>query len=139
MLLKYIDAVTIPVPTLDEGLAFYRDALGHDLLWRNDALGQAGLRTRDSVTEIVLVTREVGYEPDWKVDSVDAAVEVFRTHGGQVLASPEDIPIGRLAVVADPFGNALVILDNTKGTYVTDENGHITGVSDDLSGGSSER
>ena len=131
MLLKYIDAVTIPVPTLDEGLAFYRDGLGHTLLWRNDELGQAGLATREAATEIVLVTDEVGYEPDWKVESVDTAVQVFRTHGGRVLAGPEDIPIGRLAVVADPFGNALVILDNTKGTYVTDRKGYVTGVSPD--------
>ncbi len=95
MLLKYIDAVTIPVPTLDEGLAFYRDMLGHTLLWRNDELS-GGSATRDAATEIVLVTDEVGYEPDWKVESVDTAVQVFRTHGGRVLAGPEDIPIGRL-------------------------------------------
>lgn len=129
MLLKYVDAVTIPVPTLDEGLAFYRDALGHELIWRHEALGQAGLRTRDSSTEIVLVTRDIAYEPDWKVDSVDAAVATFQNHGGRVLVGPENIPIGRLAVVADPFGNALVILDNTKGTYVTDEAGAVAGVS----------
>jgi predicted enzyme related to lactoylglutathione lyase len=129
LLLKHVDAVTIPVPSLDEGLAFYRDGLGHDLLWRNEALGQAGLRMRDSVTEIVLVTAEVGYEPNWEVDSVDEAVEMFRAHGGRVVAQPEDIPIGRLAVVADPFGNALVVLDNTKGLYVTDESGGVTGVS----------
>ena len=35
-LLRLVDAVTIPVPDLDEGLRFYRDQLGHQLLWRND-------------------------------------------------------------------------------------------------------
>ena len=38
-----IDAVTIPVPDLDAGLRFYRDSLGHELRWRNDYIGQAGL------------------------------------------------------------------------------------------------
>jgi catechol 2,3-dioxygenase-like lactoylglutathione lyase family enzyme len=27
-----IDSLQLPVPTLDAGLAFYRDALGHQLL-----------------------------------------------------------------------------------------------------------
>jgi hypothetical protein len=46
-----------------------------------------------------------------------------------VVAEPFDIPIGRLAVVADPFGNRLVLLDTTKGTYKTDEFGAVIGVS----------
>ncbi|MBO0837372.1 MAG: VOC family protein, partial [Actinobacteria bacterium] len=56
-LLRKIDAVTIPVPDLDAGLSFYRDRLGHELLWRNDATGQAGLRLPGSDSEIVLTTR----------------------------------------------------------------------------------
>ena len=46
-----------------------------------------------------------------------------------MLVEPADIPIGRLAVVEDPFGNRLVLLDSTKGTYDTDESGAVTGVS----------
>jgi hypothetical protein len=38
-------------------------------------------------------------------------------------------PIGRRTVVEDPFGNRLVLLDSTKGTYDTDESGAVTGVS----------
>jgi predicted enzyme related to lactoylglutathione lyase len=127
-LLQYVDAVTVPVPDLDRGLAFYRDALGHQLIWRNEATGQAGLRMPGSGTEIVLTTRQ-SYEPDWKVASADAAAEVFRASGGRVLVEPMDIPIGRLAVVEDPFGNRLVVLDSTKGTYDTDDSGGVTGVS----------
>ena len=127
-LLLYVDAITIPVPDLDAGLAFYGTCLGHELLWRNEALGQAALGTPQSQTEIVLTT-QLGYEPDWKVASADAAAEVFRAHGGEVLVEPMDIPIGRLAVVADPFGNRIVLLDSTKGTYQTDESGAVTGVS----------
>lgn len=37
---RYVDAVTIRVPDLDAGLAFYRDRLGHELIWRNDATGR---------------------------------------------------------------------------------------------------
>jgi predicted enzyme related to lactoylglutathione lyase len=126
-LLIYVDAVTIPVPDLDEGMAFYCGVLGHELFWRNDALGQAGLRTPGSSTEIVLTT-ELVYEPDWKVGSADAAAEIFRDRGGKVVMEPIDIPIGRLAVVEDPFGNRLVVLDSTKGTYKTDQSGAVVGV-----------
>lgn len=127
-LLQYVDAVTVPVPDLDRGMAFYHGVLGHPVIWRNEATGQVGLRTPQSDTEIVLTTRQ-GYEPDWKVASADAAAEVFRANGGRVLLEPMDIPIGRLAIVEDPFGNRLVLLDSTKGTYDTDESGAVTGIS----------
>src|SRR6266700_222374 len=67
-LFQKVDAVTIPVPDLDAGLRFYRDSLGHELRWRNDDIGQAGLAVASSDTEIVLTTRQ-GYEPDWLVRS----------------------------------------------------------------------
>jgi predicted enzyme related to lactoylglutathione lyase len=127
-LLQYVDAVTVPVPDHDRGMAFYRDVLGHQLIWRNEATGQAGLRTPDSSTEIVLTTRQ-GYEPDWKVASADVAAGVFAANGGSVLVKPMDIPIGRLAIVEDPFGNRLVLLDSTKGTYDTDQSGMVAGIS----------
>ena len=127
-LLQYVDAVTVPVPDLDAGMAFYCGVLGHELIWRNEAVGQAGLRTPGSETEILLSTRQ-GYEPDWKVASAETAADVFRSHCGRVLVEPTDIPIGRLAVVEDPFGNRLVVLDSSKGTYDTDGAGTVIGVS----------
>ncbi|MEV0385049.1 VOC family protein [Nonomuraea sp. NPDC050643] len=125
--IRKIDAIMIPVPDLDSGLAFYRDRLGHEPLWRDDELGQAGLALPDSDTEIVLTTR-LGLAPTWLVTSADtAAAQVVRAGGGMV-AEPVDVPVGRLAVVADPFGNDLVLIDLSKGRYVTDESGLVTGV-----------
>jgi predicted enzyme related to lactoylglutathione lyase len=126
-LFQTVDAVTVPVPSLDEGLRFYRDGLGHTLLWRNDAAEQAGLRLPASDTELVLTT-EQRYEPDWLVESVDEAVAAVRAAGGRVVAEPVDIPVGRAAVVADPFGNSLVLLDLSIGRYLTDDAGNVTGV-----------
>lgn len=126
-LFQAIDAVTIPVPDLDAGLRFYRDSLGHELRWRNDYIGQAGLALAGSDTEIVLTTRQ-RYEPDWLVASANEAAAAVRAAGGQVVTEPFDIPVGRLAVVADPFGNTLVLLDLSKGHYVTDAAGNVTAV-----------
>jgi predicted enzyme related to lactoylglutathione lyase len=126
-LLRKVDAVTFHVPNLDAGLAFYVDRLGHGLRWRNDDIGAAAVALPDSDTEIVLTT-EHGYEPNWLVDSADDAAASVEAAGGRVLSPPFDIPVGRVAVVADPFDNVLVLIDLSKGRYLTDEHGTVTAV-----------
>lgn len=125
--LRSLDAVVLTVPDLDAGLQFYRDRLGHELLWRNDDLGQAALRCPESATEIVLSTR-LPPEPNWLVQSVDQAIEVITAAGGQLLGGPTAIPVGRVATVSDPFGNRLVLVDLSAGRYTTDQHGQVTGV-----------
>jgi predicted enzyme related to lactoylglutathione lyase len=126
-LLQKVDAITIPVPDLGTGLRFYRDALGHELLWRHHRIGQAGLGLPGSGTEIVLTTRQ-DYEPNWLVASADDAARTIDRAGGRVISPPGDIPVGRLAVVADPFGNVLVLLDLSHGRYAVDEERNVTGL-----------
>lgn len=126
-LLRKVDAVTFHVPDLDAGIAFYRDLLGHELSWRNDDIGQAALTLPESDTEIVLTT-EHGYEPNWLVASADEAADAIESAGGKVLTAPFDIPVGRVAVVADPFDNILVLIDLSKGRYDTDDEGNVTAV-----------
>src|SRR5262249_23266672 len=113
-MLRRVDAVTVRVPSLDAGLRFYSDELGHRLLWRNDAVGQAGLALPDGDSELVLTT-EQDYEPNWLVEDVPLSVETLIGHGGELVAGPFDIPVGRVAVVRDPFGNPLVLVDLSKG------------------------
>ncbi len=129
-LLQDIDAVTVPVPDLDAGIDFYRGVLGHELRWRNDEIGAAGLALAESTTEVVLTT-EQRYEPNWLVESVDAAAAAFRDGGGRIVVEPFDIPVGRIVVVADPFENVLVLIDLSKGRYTTDDSGAVTGVTSD--------
>jgi predicted enzyme related to lactoylglutathione lyase len=125
-LLRTVDSVQIPVPDLDGGLAFYRDRLGHELLWRTETA--AGLRLADSDSELVLQTQRPQPEVDFLVDSVDRAVTQLTQAGGTVVVKPSDIPVGRVAVIADPFGNSLVVVDLAKGRYVTDAAGNVTDV-----------
>jgi predicted enzyme related to lactoylglutathione lyase len=125
--LRGVDAVTVPVPDLDRGLEFYRDQLGHELVWRNDAVGQVGLRLPESHAELVLSTN-LEYAVNWLVRSVSEAVETIVEAGGKVIIEPTQISVGRLAVVNDPFGNALVLLDLSAGRYVTDVDGRVLGV-----------
>lgn len=131
--LRKVDAVTIRVPDLDSGLAFYRDKLGHKLLWRNDEIGQAGLALPEAETEIVLATG-LDHAPSWLVADADEAATTIVEAGGEVISAPFDIPVGRCAVVADAFGNHLVLLDLSTGRYETDGNGSVTGVAKPDSG-----
>jgi predicted enzyme related to lactoylglutathione lyase len=120
--LRAVDAVTVPVPDLDQGLAYYRDELGHAVIWRNDEVGQVALRLPESSAELVLSTRQ-SYEPNWLVDSVPDAVTTMVDSGGRLIVEARPTAVGRLAVVADPFGNRLVLLDLSAGTYLTDQDG----------------
>lgn len=129
VLLRRIDAVTVPVPDLDSGLRFYCDRLGHRLLWRSDEIGQAGLELAETDTELVLSTH-LPYAPNWLVTDVDEAAHEMQTNGGSVVTEPFDVAVGRVAVVADPFGNHLVLIDLSKGRYTTDDEGSVTGVAD---------
>jgi hypothetical protein len=59
-------------------------------------------------------------EPNWLVDNVEDAVAHLVEHGSVLIAAPFDIPVGRAGVVRDPFGNTLVLVDLSGGTYATD-------------------
>jgi hypothetical protein len=72
----------------------------------------------------VLTTRH-GYAPNWLVASAARAVETVVAAGGRLVAEPAAMPVGRLAVVADPFGNPLVLVDLSTGRYVSDATGRV--------------
>lgn len=124
-LIRKVDCIRLSVSDLEAGLAFYRDQLGHELIWRTE--DSVGLRMPDTDAEIVLHTEPQEPEIDLKVESADAAAARFEKAGGKILVSPFDIQIGRAVVVEDPWRNQLVLLDTSKGLLVTDENGHVIG------------
>jgi catechol 2,3-dioxygenase-like lactoylglutathione lyase family enzyme len=124
-LLRKVDAVQLPVPDLEAALAFYRDRLGHALVWRTTTA--AGLRVPDSEAELVLQTERPEPEVDWLVGSAEAAAARWVAAGGTLRVAPFDIQIGRCVVVADPFGNILVLLDASRGPLQTDAQGRVTG------------
>ena len=124
-LFHMVDCVRLSVTSLEAGLAFYRDKLGLELIWRTPEA--VGLRLPDDGTEIVLHTEPRAPEIDLKVESADAAAMQIVEAGGQVVVPPFDIQIGRCVVVRDPWDNELVLLDTTKGLLATDAEGNVTG------------
>jgi len=124
-LFQKIDCLALPVPDLDAGVAFYA-SLGHELKWR--APGSAAFSLPNSNAELIVMTDRPVRETDITVHSVEEAVRRFEAAGGRVVEGPFDIAIGRCAVVADPFDNLLVLLDNSKGFLATDADGNVTGL-----------
>ncbi|MFN2129718.1 MAG: VOC family protein [Anaerolineae bacterium] len=124
-LIRKVDCVRLYVPDLAAGLTFYRDQLGHELIWR--AATAAGLRIPDSEAEIVLQIEDPEPETDLTVESADAAAERIVACGGRIVVPPFDIQIGRCVVVEDPWGNRLVLLDASKGLLQTNEDGYVIG------------
>jgi hypothetical protein len=79
----------------------------------------------DSNSEIVIQTERPQVEANLTVRSTDEAADAVVRARGNVVVSPFDIAIGRCAVVEDPWGNRLVILDTSKGLLVTDPSGRV--------------
>ena len=104
--LKRIDAILINVPSIEQGLDFYREQLGMRTLWKNEDMAAVSLGD----SKFILST---GLNPKtaFLVESVEHAVVVFENAGGKVVAAPEDTPVGKAAVVEDPFGNRLTLVD----------------------------
>jgi adenosylhomocysteine nucleosidase len=120
-----VDCIRLYVPDLESGLTFYRDRLGHPLIWRTNQA--AGLRMPDSEAEIVIQAEQEGQEVDLTVRSADEAAKRFAEAGGEIVVPPFDIQIGRACVLRDPWGNQLVLLDTSKGLLRTDEEGNVLG------------
>lgn len=112
--LKKIDCVMVRVPDLAAAAAFYTRAFGLRPLWRDSS--SVGMGLPDTDAEVVLHTMDLPRE--WSVyylvEDVLTAVGAWR-RAGQVVREPFEIEIGWCAVLADPFGNPMGILDMSKG------------------------
>jgi predicted enzyme related to lactoylglutathione lyase len=127
-LFRKVDCVLLGVSDLYKALRFYSEALGHTVVWRTPEA--AGLAMPETDAELVLHTA-LDSQTDLLVASVDAALPRLVESGGTIISGPFDIPIGRCAVIRDPFGNSLVILDQTRGTFATDAEGRVIGTTAD--------
>jgi len=124
-LFKNIDCLQLYVPDLEAGIDYYGNQLGLKIIWKTKTA--VGLGMEQGLAEIVIQNERREMEQDIKVNSVIEAVKKIEQAGGTILSGPFDIKIGQCAVVKDPWGNQYVILDSTKGTFITDDEGNIKG------------
>jgi predicted enzyme related to lactoylglutathione lyase len=119
---KKIDCVMIRVDDVSAAEKFYSDVFGLKSLWRE--AGAVGMKMPETDAEIVLhsnagIPNKV--EVHYLVDDVVAAVKSYGEKGCRVLEPPFDVLIGKCAVIQDPFGTVICLLDLTSGrrpTYI---------------------
>jgi lactoylglutathione lyase len=106
----------IRVEDVETATSYYADVFGLHPKWSAD--GSIGLVFPETDAEIVLhcdPNIPSSVEVYYLVDDVVAAVAVCAARGCLVLIAPFEIAIGKCAVIRDPFGTRLCILDMTKG------------------------
>jgi predicted enzyme related to lactoylglutathione lyase len=114
-MLRKIDCVMIQVDDLEAAAQYYVDVFGMRRTWRDET--SVGLGFPETDAEIVLhriPDFPSRIEVHYLVDDVITAVQLFEQRGCRVLVAPFDIPIGTCAVIEDPFGTRLNILDMSK-------------------------
>jgi predicted enzyme related to lactoylglutathione lyase len=100
------------VRDLDAAAAFYERELGVGRAWTDRARGMAGFHLAERNGEIVLHTDPTLPNPD-VCFQVDDVVQFLAGYAGRVLKGPFDVRCGKMAVLADPDGNKVSILDLT--------------------------
>jgi predicted enzyme related to lactoylglutathione lyase len=109
---KKIDCVMIRVDDVSSAEKFYADVFGLKPLWRDGSAVGMGMPETDA--EIVLHNNPAipnKVEVHYLVDDVVAAVKSYAEKGCRVLEAPFDVLIGKCAVIQDPFGTTICILD----------------------------
>jgi hypothetical protein len=76
-----------------------------------NGVGTLGPRGDPPTDAKLMQNGNLEYAVNWLVRSVSDAVETIVAAGRKGILEPTQILVGRLAVVNDPFGNALVSLD----------------------------
>lgn len=106
--------VIYPVPDLDRAKAWYADAFG-----------KAPYFDQPFYVGFEIGGYELGLLPDegrpgadggvayWRVDEIDAAVARFLKAGATTVSEAKDVGDGiKVAIVADPFGNSIGLIEN---------------------------
>jgi len=117
--------INIDVPDMEKAVAFYTRALG---LTVGRRFGEDGVELLGGVAPIYLLAKPAGTAPapdarprnyarhwtpvhvDFVVPDVDAAVERAVEAGAKVDEPATDRVWGRIAILADPFGHGLCLL-----------------------------
>ncbi len=118
-----IDCVSLKVTNLQSGIDFYSRKLGHPLKWKSSTM--AGKELTGCDAELVIHTDERPMEAEFLVDSVPAAIDTFKQVGGKLIKGPFEIQIGKCAVLSDPWGNRIVLVDMSKGAVQVDANKNV--------------
>lgn len=114
--LKKIDAVMLRVKDLEKAAEFYLEIMGLKRGWTDEENQMLGLIFPGNDTELVLHRDENLPDPNvsYQVDDVMEFIEEYRQQGYKVLIEPFDIRCGKCAILEDPEGHSIEVMDITK-------------------------
>lgn len=115
-MLRKIDCVMIRVEDVPAAMTYYTEVFGLRPIWWDEQ--SAGLAFPETDAEIVLHCKPdipSACEVYYLVDNVMAALDTLAVRGCHILGGHFDIAIGKGAVIADPFGTRMCLLDMTNG------------------------
>ena len=106
---------TIIVKDMEESVSFYRDVLGFEMTekYYNDDGGLILMQSPGGAAVELIDSRnfETGF---WSIgvetDDFEAAIEELRAKGCTFLFKPQTLPLGKLAMIEDPNGVKIAVL-----------------------------
>ena len=104
------------VSDLEGSANFYRDILGLRQVWNDQEHGMIGFTFQESDLEVVIHSDSSIPNPSvsFLVKNVEEFCEEYKKKGYNVVKEPFEVRCGKYAVLADPDGNELPIIDLTK-------------------------
>lgn len=111
-----IDSILFRVKDLKAATKFYEEELGLKRVWEDKERSMVGLIFPDKKSEIVIHTDPSIKNPDFGflVENVNQFCKNHKAHGYEVDTEPFEVRCGEAAVILDPDGNKLPIVDLTK-------------------------
>ena len=112
-MLRKVDRLLLRVPSLESAIAYYRDVLGLSLVHQEKRL--ANFKLADGTTELL-----IHVDPDLPDEAIYYLVDDVRDLYArreelklQFISRPAPVSKGFRAVVKDPFGHVLMLLDRS--------------------------
>ncbi len=114
--IQKVDAVMYLVDDIYDAAKFYEEALGLRRGWTDDENGMIGMLFPGNDTELVLHMDKSLPNPNisYQVRDVEDFVQRYREQGYRVLGDPFDIRCGKCALLENPYGARIEIMDLTK-------------------------
>ena len=111
-----IDNIMFYVSNLEKAAKFYENVLGLKRVWTDKERGMIGFVFPGSGSEIVIHNDSAIPNPSFSflVKDVQKFCDEYRKKVYTVVREPFDVRCGKFAVLADPDGNDLPIVDLTK-------------------------
>ena len=110
---------TVIAKDIEESIAFYRDILGFEMVEKfyHDEGGLVLMQSPDGAAVELIDSKnfETGF---WsigvEVDDFDTAIEELKAKGCKFIYEPNTLPLGKLAMIEDPNGVKVAVLQLNK-------------------------